>query len=168
MAGADVNAEFIGDLHSETALHWAASSGDIALLDALLDHGADIDAGGGVIDETPLADTRAFLQFEATHRLIARGATATLQDLATLGLMNRIQAYHGETPPSEIDTSHALWNACHGGQLTAAQFFYSRGGDINIAPPWETLTPLDAARRSGAEDVLKWPEAIGAHSCNGE
>lgn len=82
----------MGDLHSETALHWAASNGDISLLDAVLDHGADIDAGGGVIDEKPVADARAFLQFEATHRLIARGATATLQDLATLGLMNRIQA----------------------------------------------------------------------------
>jgi ankyrin repeat protein len=35
-AGADVNARFTGP-HTETPLHWAASSGDVAVLDALLD-----------------------------------------------------------------------------------------------------------------------------------
>src|SRR5687768_6400066 len=34
--GADVNARFVGR-HSEAPLHWAASSGDLAALDALLD-----------------------------------------------------------------------------------------------------------------------------------
>ncbi len=35
-AGADVNARFHGP-HEETPLHWAASSDDVAALDALLD-----------------------------------------------------------------------------------------------------------------------------------
>jgi hypothetical protein len=35
-AGADVNARFRGP-HSETPLHWAASSNDVDVLDALLD-----------------------------------------------------------------------------------------------------------------------------------
>lgn len=39
-AGADVNARFRGP-HEETPLHWAASSDDVAVLDALLDLGAD-------------------------------------------------------------------------------------------------------------------------------
>lgn len=165
-AGADVNAEFYGNLHSETPLHWAASNNDIALLDTLLDCGANIDAGGGVIAETPLADARAFLQFEAAQRLIARGANTTLQDLATLGLLDRARAYVEGSPPSKTDTSYALWNACHGSQLETARFLHGMGGDVNVIPPWENLTPLDAARRSGAEDVSGWLENIGARSYN--
>src|SRR5205807_5533914 len=41
--GAPVNAAFIGR-HSETPLHWAASSNDVDVIDVLLDHGADIEA----------------------------------------------------------------------------------------------------------------------------
>src|SRR5690348_9243334 len=42
-AGADIDAPFVGQ-HRETPLHWAASADDIAVLDALLDAGADIEA----------------------------------------------------------------------------------------------------------------------------
>jgi ankyrin repeat protein len=42
-AGADVHARFTGP-HTETPLHWAASSDDVGVLDALLDAGADIEA----------------------------------------------------------------------------------------------------------------------------
>lgn len=51
-AGADVNARFRGP-HTETPLHWAASSNDVAVLDALLDVGADIEAPGGHRRWTP-------------------------------------------------------------------------------------------------------------------
>src|SRR5258705_1631055 len=47
-AGADVNAQF-GGSHTETPLHWAASSNDVDVLHALIDGGADIEATGGVI-----------------------------------------------------------------------------------------------------------------------
>lgn len=47
-AGADVDARFRGS-HAETPLHWAASSDDVAVLDALLDAGADIETPGAVI-----------------------------------------------------------------------------------------------------------------------
>src|SRR5579863_2437579 len=46
--GADVDAPFKGR-HSETPLHWAASSNDVEALNALLDHKADIEALGAVI-----------------------------------------------------------------------------------------------------------------------
>ena len=47
-AGADVNAhmESTQPRHRETPLHWTASSDDVAVLDALLDAGADIEAAG--------------------------------------------------------------------------------------------------------------------------
>ena len=69
-----MDARFRGP-HEETPLHWAASSDDVAVLDALLDAGADIEAPGGVIGGgPPLADARAFGQWKAAHRLVERGA----------------------------------------------------------------------------------------------
>ncbi len=53
-AGADVDARFTGP-HTETPLHWAASSDDVDVIDVLLDNGADIEATGAVIaGGTPL------------------------------------------------------------------------------------------------------------------
>ena len=93
-AGADVNARFIGN-HEETPLHWAASCDDVAVLDALLDHGADIEARGAVIGGgTPLADAVAFAQWNAARRLIERGAEATLWQAAALGLMERVAGHY--------------------------------------------------------------------------
>jgi ankyrin repeat protein len=40
-------------LHHETPLHWAASNDDLALIDALLDAGADLERGGSSIDGGP-------------------------------------------------------------------------------------------------------------------
>jgi ankyrin repeat protein len=87
-----VNARFVG-AHRETPLHWAASCDDVAVLDALLDAGADIDAAGAVIGGgTPLADATAFKQWRVAHRLVERGAQVTLSDAATLGLSDRLEA----------------------------------------------------------------------------
>jgi len=161
-AGADVNALFISQLHSETPLHWAASNNDVALLDTLLDHGADINAGGGVIDKTALADARAFLQLDTAHRLVARGAKATLQDLATLGLLNQIKHFYKMSQPTQHETNCALWNACHGSQLSTAKFLHDMGGDHQFVPSWGNQTPLDAAVRRGAADVVEWLQELDA------
>ena len=48
-AGAGVNAHSQFSSHTETPLHWAASSDDVLALDALLDAGADIEAPGAVL-----------------------------------------------------------------------------------------------------------------------
>jgi uncharacterized protein len=109
-AGADVNARFVGS-HNETPLHWAASSNDVAVLDALLDAGADIEADGGVIGGgAPLADARGFGQWDAARRLVERGARTTLVDAATLGLMDRLEAHvRGETAPTTEAITRAFW-----------------------------------------------------------
>ena len=84
--GADVNARFTGP-HTETPLHWAASSDDVEALDALLDAGADIEADGAVIGGgTPIADAVAFGQWKAARRLLERGARTNLWQAAALGL----------------------------------------------------------------------------------
>src|ERR671915_1344643 len=166
-AGAEVNARFRGP-HSETPLHWAASSNDVPALDALLDAGADIEADGGVIGGgPPLADARAFGQWQSAYRLVERGARTTLQDAATLGLMDRLESYFtGGAVPSADEVSRALWGACHGGQLRAAEYLLDRGADLNWIPPWERLTPLDAAERRGAGELVEWLRRRGAKSAS--
>jgi len=163
-AGAEVNARFHGP-HTETPLHWAASSNDVDVLDALIDAGADIDAPGAVIGGgTPLADARAFRQWEAAHRLVQRGARMTLPDAATLGLVDRLDEYFAAEAPSPDEISQAFWGACHGGQRSAAEYLLARGADLNWIPGWEDLTPLDAARRSDAAEIVTWLQGLGAKS----
>jgi ankyrin repeat protein len=145
-------------------LHWAASSDDVEVLDALLDAGADIDACGAVIGGgTPLDDARAFAQWRAAHRLVERGARTTLQDAATLGLADRVERYFADpTRPEPGEVRRALWGACHGGQHQCAAYLLDRGADINWIPGWENLTPLDAATRSGATELAAWLRGRGA------
>jgi hypothetical protein len=162
-AGAQVNARFRGP-HTETALHWAASSNDVAVLDALLDAGADIEAAGAMIaGGPPLTDARAFGNWEAAHRLVERGATTTLTDAATLGLFDRVERAFATAPsPASEDTSRAFWGACHGGQQRCAEFLLDQGAELNWIPSWEHLTPLDAAERRDAGDLVDWLRSRGA------
>jgi len=162
-AGADVNARFRGP-HGETPLHWAASSDDVEVLDALLDAGADIEAPGAVIaGGTPLADATAFGQWNAARRLVERGAQTNYFAEASLGRVDRLRDYFdGAAAPAPDQVSEAFWAACHGGQRPAAEYLLARGADLNWLPGWEQLTPLDAAARSGASDVLTWLHGLGA------
>jgi ankyrin repeat protein len=155
-AGADVNARLTGP-HEETPLHWAASSDDVAVLDAQLDAGADIEAPGGVIGNgTPISDATAFGQWDAARRLVERGARTNLWESATLGLMDRVKGFFKtEPPPDREDITSSFWGACHGGQLDAATYLLDRGADLNWVG-YDDLTPLDAARRSNANDVVDW------------
>jgi len=113
-AGADVNARFRGP-HGETPLHWAASSDDVAVLDALLDAGANIESSGAVIaGGTALADATAFGQWGAAYRLVERGAQTNSFAAASLGLMDRLQDYFsGSTRLTPEEVSDAFWAACH-------------------------------------------------------
>jgi ankyrin repeat protein len=163
-AGADPDARF-GGAHEETPLHWAASSNDVPVLDALIAAGADIEAPGAVIaGGTPLADARAFGQWRAAHRLVEHGARTTLQDAATLGLLDRVQAYvEADEPPAPEEITSAFWGACHGGHLPTAQYLHRHGADIDWCG-YDDRTPLDIARAQDADDVVRWLRGLGARS----
>ncbi len=159
-AGADVNARFVGR-HTETPLHWAASCDDVDVLDALLDRGADIEADGAVIGGgTPVLDATAFGQWDAARRLVERGAETRLWPAATLGLLDRVEAELVARPPTREEVTEAFWGACHGGQRATAERLLAAGAEINWVG-WDDLTPLDAAEREGADDVVAWLTSIG-------
>ena len=176
--GAEVNTRFTGP-HTETPLHWAASSDDIEVLDALLDVGADIDAPGAVIaGGTPLDDAVAFAQWRTARRLVERGAQMALWHAAALGLMDAIDAHFTGTTilseqypwgasasPLPDKITVAFWCACHGSQRITAEYLLDRGAELNWISVWDHLTPLDAAQRSSSSaDLVQWLRSKGAKS----
>ena len=72
--GADPNVRLRGD--GETLLHWAASlDHDSECIPVLLEHGANVDALGGVINgSTPLTNAIHFAKAEAARELVKAGA----------------------------------------------------------------------------------------------
>jgi ankyrin repeat protein len=160
--GADLNAPFLGH-HSETPLHWAASSDDVDALEELLALGADIEAPGSVIDGgPPLSNAVAFACWPAARRLIDHGARSTLWQASALGLKDCLDKYFAaDLQPSPQEVTNAFWNACHGGQLNAARFLLARGAERNWVGH-DRLTPLDAAIRKGHSDVVAWLRAEDA------
>jgi len=167
-AGAEVNAAVIPgtpSAHAETALHWAASSDDVAVLDALLDGGADIEAPGAVFTGgAPMSDAVVFAQWQAARQLLERGARTTLTQAAALGLLDRVKDYcAGQPPPSPEEITGAFWHACRGGQRQTAEYLLGRGANINWIG-WGQCTPLQAAQESGVNDLVEWLRSQGAVS----
>ncbi len=165
-AGAEMSAPLIHAAKSgspETALHAAASSDDVAVLDALLDHGAEIEAGGAVFTGGPaMSDAVIFAQWRAARRLFERGAETTIWQAAALGLVERVQALMASTPaPDTRDLTNALWHSCRGGQRATATLLMERGADVN----WighDRKTACDVALEGGDADFVAWLRSVGA------
>lgn len=170
-AGADVNARVIHPDPGgspETALHWAASSDDVGVLDALLDGGADIEARGAVFTGgTPISDAVVFGQWRAAHRLVERGATTTIWQAAALGLLDRVQDFFAIAPaPAREQITNAFWNACRGGQQPTAAYLLDRGADLNWVGH-DGKTPYDVAQESGDDALIEWLRARGGRESVG-
>lgn len=96
-------------------------------------------------------------------RLVERGAATTLVDAATLGLSDRVEEHFtGVTPPTPDEVTRAFWGACHGGRQRCAEYLLDRGADLNRIPPWEDVTPFDAAARERADELVRWLRDRGA------
>jgi ankyrin repeat protein len=163
-AGTDVNAVVLNSrVSAETPLHWAASSDDVAVLDALLDGGADIEAPGAVFTGGPaMSDAVVFAQWRAARRLLERGARTTIWQAAALGLLDRVRQCCASEPPPPLDQiTNALWNACRGGQQEVADYLVGLGADVN----WighDRKTPLRVAQESGNQGLVAWLQSRGA------
>ncbi len=68
---------------------------------------------------------------------------------------------HRTAAAAEI--TNAFWHACRGGQQLMAELLLQHGADRN----WighDRKTPLDAAKESGAEDLIDWLLNHGARN----
>jgi ankyrin repeat protein len=147
-AGADPDAPSPGGGQEETPLHWAASSDDVDVADALIDGGADLEAlGASIAGGTPLEDAVGYGCWHVARRLVERGARVdALWHAAALGMLTRMEELvDGSPPPRQQEIDNAFWQACHGGQRRAAEYLLARGADRNWVPDYARGTPLDVA-----------------------
>jgi hypothetical protein len=170
-SGADPNALTIGrdsDIPgpgSETPLHYAASSDDVAVAAALIDGGADLETPGGSIG-TPLDNAVGYARWDVARLLVSRGARVDkLWHAGALGLLERLD----ELLVPGIDTeliSQGCWHACGAGSRRAAERLLNAGTDINWTPDYAEGTALDAAHGLGTrqENVIGWLQSIGVQT----
>jgi hypothetical protein len=155
-AGADPSAR-TGGWRPETPLHWAASSDDADVAEALIDGGADIEAPGGSIG-SPLDNAIGYGCWNVARLLVQRGARIDqLWHAAALGLLDRVEELLGTSPAPE-DINEAFWQACHGGQRRAAERLLGAGADLTYHPGYASETPVQvaAAPDTRRSNLVEW------------
>jgi ankyrin repeat protein len=170
-AGADPNARTTGTGSetpgpgSETPLHWAASSDDVDVAQALIDGGADLETPDGSIG-APLDNAVGYGCWHVARLLVMRGARVEkVWHAAALGMLDRLEALLvADIDPDQI--SQGFWHACAAGQRRAAERLLRAGADLNWEPDYAEGTALDAAAGLGTRQniVIEWLQSIGARS----
>jgi ankyrin repeat protein len=157
-AGADPDADSGGD-QPETPLHWAASSDDADVAEALISGGARLDTPGGSIG-TPLDNAIGYGCWNVARLLVRNGARVDkLWHAAALGIMSRLEELLAAAPPpSPDDVTEAFWQACHGGQRRAAERLLASGADLDGTPGYSDQTAAEAAADLGTqrENLVTW------------
>jgi hypothetical protein len=170
-AGADPDGLSPRNPGEETPLHWAASSDDAEVAEALIDGGADIEVPDGSIG-TPLANAIGYGCWNVARLLVQRGARVdSVWEAAALGLLPRLRELVDAQPaPGQEKLSQGFWHACAGGQRRAAEYLLGRGADLNWEPDYAQGTPLDAVDGMGTqyENVKSWLRELGALSVESE
>jgi uncharacterized protein len=153
----------------ETPLHYAASSDDADVAEALIDAGADIEIPDGSIG-SPLDNAVGYGCWHVARLLVTRGARVDKAwHAAALGMLDRLESILGSDLSAE-DVSQAFWHACAAGQRRASEYLLSRGADLNWEPDYAQGTPLDAASGQGTrqENVISWLRELGARSASAD
>lgn len=159
--GANPNAPTGGSWHSETPLHWAASSDDVDVAQALIDDGASVEASGGSIAKgTPLDNAVAYGCWRVARLLVARGAQVKkLWQAAALGMTERVAEFLvGDERPTADMVNEAFWQACHGGHRRTAEYLRDAGADVDSAPSYAKQTALETALMAdtGRQSLAEW------------
>jgi len=170
-AGADPNALTTGrdsptpGPGSETPLHYAASSDDVEVAEALIAGGADLNTPNGSIG-TPLENAVGYACWHVARLLVARGARVDHAWVAAaMGMQDRLTELLGPEPDQPA-VSQAFWHACGAGQRRTADYLLGRGADLAWEPDYAQGTALDAATGTGTrqENVITWLRELGATS----
>ncbi len=166
--GADPNGGAEGFGRQETPLHWAASSDDVDVAEALIDSGADLEApAGSIADGSPLDNAVGYGCWRVARLLVQRGARVDkLWHAAALGMLQRTEALLQGASSAEING--AFWQACAGGQRRAAELLLARGADVNWVPDYAKDTPLDQAGSidTGRQALVSWLQERGARAAS--
>jgi len=174
-AGADPNALTTGrgaetsGPGDETPLHYAASSDDADVAEALIDGGANIETPDGSTG-TPLDNAVGYGCWHVVRLLVARGARIDKAwHAAALGMLGRLDTILGSDPAAE-EVSQAFWHACTAGQRRAAEYLLSHGADLNWEPDYAHGTPLDAAsgQSTQQDNVITWLRGLGARPASSD
>ena len=129
-AGADLKAH---DEFGDTPLHTAAKYGRIALVTALIEKGADVDALNSLGLQTPLCSASAKGQTEAVRLLLSKGAQLTVKGA------------------SDYSPLHA---AARRGYTETVQLLLANKADVDASCNLSG-TPLEEAIRGGHADTVK-------------
>ena len=76
-------------------------------------------------------------------------------------MVEEVHRHLADSAPTAETITSGFWGACHGGQVPTAALLLEQGADLNWIG-YDDLTPLDAARRAQAADVVDWLERRGA------
>jgi hypothetical protein len=172
--------------HGETPLHWAARSGDVELIETLIEHGAAVDATGGHIDNgTPLVIAVHYGQTEAAQTLVSHGAEIFNFPLAAgLGREDLMKQFirHGRLLPgsgrkapgapalarlSKYNVTkiyqQAFNYAVFNHRFSIADALIKSGVDINYQWGENSYTLLHRVAERGSKDMAKYLIERGAH-----
>ena len=167
-AGADPNARTGGGGFPETPLHWAASSDDVEVAEALISGGADMETGGASIaGGTTLDNAVGYGCWRVARLLIERGAKVQKPWIAAALGMTSVTAsfFKDGSEASTEELNHAFWQACRGGYRRTAEYLLARGADLNWIPDYARETALQVASSgmdTGREALVNWLRGKGA------
>jgi uncharacterized protein len=156
---------------SEAPLHWAASSDDVEVAEALIDAGADIYMPDGSIG-TPLANAIGYGCWAVARLLVARGAPIEmLWQAAALGERWRLdELLATDPPPAREEIDHAFYQGCRGGHVRIVQTLFDRGANVNFIPDYSHQTGLQVAEDSDTRHgaLTEWLREHGATEAPGD
>jgi hypothetical protein len=162
-AGADPNDRGT-EADAETALHWAASSDDAEVAEALIDAGAEVNIQGGSIG-SPIQNAVGYGCWHVARLLVARGAIIDRPWVAAaLGDRPRLEELLGPEPAAE-DVNQSFWHAVAGGQLRVAKYLMGLGADITYSPEYaggQPVLSMASNEDTRRQALLEWLRSVGA------